>query len=81
MKPGPMAEVAMRNIAPISVDLVLDDIFELEDASPGSARWSGLLAGVCDMELLTRSYFRPYGREEVSGKDWSDCACDSRLDT
>jgi len=76
-----MADVAMRNIAPTSVDLVLDDILELEDASPFSALRSGLLAGVCDMKLLVRSYFRPYGRGEVSGKDWSDCAGDSRLDT
>jgi 5,10-methylenetetrahydromethanopterin reductase len=50
-----MAEVAMRNIAPSRVDLVLADIFEPGGGADTAAPCSVLSDGGCDMELLARS--------------------------
>jgi hypothetical protein len=47
-----MAEVAMRNMAPSSVDLVLEDIFEPEGAAGAGEPPSVLSGDRCDMALL-----------------------------
>jgi hypothetical protein len=49
MNPGPIAEVAIRNIAPIRVERVLEDIFVLIGASAGGGVRSGCSAGVGDI--------------------------------
>jgi hypothetical protein len=49
MKPGPMAEVAIRNIAPIRVERVLEVNLDGDGTVSGSTLLDDGLSGVCAM--------------------------------